>query len=248
MQLMRLADNFAQAAAKLATTKDLEVLLDAAAREMGFRYFAIMHHTNGSHGMPPAIRLHNYPDGWAEWFDSKRLGSNDPVHRASRRSSLGFAWSRLPDLIPLTARDLEILQMARQSGLGDGFTVPAHIPGEAAGSCSFVTKQGGLMSNRLHGAAQLIGAFAFEGARRLVREAHPWPATPGLSDRQRDCLYWVARGKSDWEVSRILGLSHGTVIQYLKQARHRYGVITRAQLTVHALFDGSLSFSDLLRD
>jgi len=58
---------------------------------------------------------------------------------------------------------------------------------------------------------------------------------------------WVARGKSDWEISRILGIQHETVVRHLKLARERYGVPKRAMLAVHALFDGSISFTDVLK-
>ena len=73
------------------------------------------------------------------------------------------------------------------------------------------------------------------------------PHTPILTDRQRDCVLWAARGKTDWEISVILGVSHETVIQHLKHARERYGVQKRAMLAVRALFDGLISFSDILK-
>ena len=79
------------------------------------------------------------------------------------------------------------------------------------------------------------------GVRRIEQDR------PRLSDRQRDCIYWAARGKSDWEISKILGISHDTAIQYMKEARGRYGVGNRTQLAIHALFDGALTFTDALR-
>jgi len=94
--------------------------------------------------------------------------------------------------------------------------------------------------------AQIAGGLAFEAARRLV-VARPEPGDrPHLTDRQRECIYWAARGKTDLEIAAILGISHETVILHLKQARARYGVFKRTQLAVHALFDGTLSFVDLL--
>ena len=45
----------------------------------------------------------------------------------------------------------------------------------------------------------------------------------------------------------ILHISHETVIQHLKHARERYGVQKRAMLAVRALFDGLISFADILR-
>ena len=96
--------------------------------------------------------------------------------------------------------------------------------------------------------AQLVGAFAFESARHLWRMREPQLSElPRLTDRQRDCVVWAARGKSDWEISRILGLSQDTVIQHVKQARERYGVGKRTLLAVHALFDGTISFIDVLK-
>ena len=48
-------------------------------------------------------------------------------------------------------------------------------------------------------------------------------------------------------LQQILGISHETVIQHLKQARERYGVSKRTMLTVSTLFDGTISFIDVLK-
>ena len=67
------------------------------------------------------------------------------------------------------------------------------------------------------------------------------------SDGEFVLLVSPARGKSDWEIARILGLSHETVTEYLKRARERYGVSKRTLLVVQALFDGAISFTDVLK-
>jgi LuxR family quorum-sensing system transcriptional regulator CciR len=151
-------------------------------------------------------------------------------------------------MIKLTPRDREVLQLAQEQGVGDGFTVPAHVPGESSGSCSFATGAGVAIVEENLALAQLVGAFAFEAARQLcgIRD-HGASSCARLTDRQRDCVVWAARGKSDWEISRILDVSHETVIQHLKQARERYGVTKRTPLTVHVLYDGTISFTDILR-
>ena len=226
---------------------DLAAALDEITRDLGFRYFALTSHADVRR-TSRAMRLHNYPESWAEWFDAQQLGSTDPVHRASHLTSVGFAWSKLPEMISLTRRDLQILAAAKSTGIGDGFTVPAHVPGEIHGSCSFATATGNSVPCDHFPLLQLVGSFAFEAARRMRRAREPCvvPA-PRLTDRQRECLMWAARGKSDWEIARILGISHETVIQHLKQARERYGVAKRTLLAVHALFDGTIAFLDVLR-
>jgi LuxR family quorum-sensing system transcriptional regulator CciR len=240
-------DAFVRNIADLGSEAELGELLESMCRELGFDYFALTHHIDVHEAPGPAIRLHNYPAEWVEYFDSHKLGPSDPVHRASHLTSVGFAWSQLPKMIQLTRRDLAILDLADASGIGDGYTVPAHVPGESNGSCSFATTRGKRLPEEHLPTAHLIGAFAFEAARGLWRVREATGPLPRLTDRQRDCLVWAARGKSDWEISRILGIGQETVIQHLKTARERYGVAKRTQLAVSALFDGTISFFDVLK-
>lgn len=238
---------FVRQVRELECEQQLAEALAEMSGDLGFRYFALTHHVNVRQSSA-AIRLHNYPSGWAEWFDEQQLGAVDPVHRASSQTNVGFAWSNLDQMILLTPRDRRILELARQEGIGDGFTVPAHVPGEAHGSCSFAAEYGTTVREENLALAQLVGAFAFDAARRILRPRGPLEPLPRLTDRQRECVVWAARGKSDWEISQILGVSHETVIQHLKQARERYGVGKRTLLAVHALFDGTIAFLDVLRN
>lgn len=227
---------------------ELADALAAITGELGFAYFALTHHVDIRRAAQPAIRLHNYPSEWVEYYDSNALGVSDPVHRASHVTSVGFAWSEIPQMIAMTANDHEILLRGDVQGIGNGYTIPANVPGESNGSCSFANPKGRPLREEDLPIAQLVGAFAFEAARRMWRMRAPaeWPA-PRLTDRQRECILWVARGKSDWEISRILGIQHETVVRHLKQARERFGVSKRTMLAVQALFDGSISFTDVLK-
>lgn len=241
-------DAFVRDLGQAATEGELVELLTEICRDMGFTYFALTHHVDIRQAPRPAIRLDNYPRDWVEYFDEEKLGVSDPVHRASHVTSVGFPWSRLDSMIKLTPRDLDVLSLAEARGIGEGFTVPAHVPGESNGSCSFATQTGEAFPEEQLPLAQLAGAFGFEAARRLsgIRD-HGASRTPCLTDRQRDCVVWAARGKTDWEIARILDVSHETVIQHLKQARERYGVAKRTLLAIHALFDGTISFTDVFK-
>lgn len=246
MNFGKVTDEFTLAVENAVDLDELERIIDAMAREMGFRHFALTHHVDLPRTRQPVIRLHNYPPGWEEYFDAERLGPCDPVHRASHMTTAGFHWSRLGGIIELTPRDRMILERSWRAGIGEGFTVPAHVPGESAGSCSFAMARGQTMRREWLPLVQHIGATAFDGARRLSGVRLRCADRPSLTDRQRDCLFWAARGKSDWEISVILGLAHQTVVQYMKQARGRYGVQNRTQLSIHALYDGALTFTDAL--
>lgn len=239
-------DEFIDIAASARSPADLGDLMDHFTRRMGYDFFALTHHVDMAAASPGAIRLHNYPLHWEEFFDRNRLGLSDPIHRASQRTVIGFAWHRVPELIDLTPVDRHVLVLAEEHGIGDGFTIPAHIPGEAHGSCSFAMATGKPAPTRSVALAQLAGTYAFEAARSLWRVRPRMPG-PVLTDRQRDCLILVARGKTDKEVARLVGISPETVIQHIKQARDRYGVQKRTSLLIRALFDGTICFADILK-
>lgn len=225
-------------------------LADAMAditRELGFDHFALSHHVDVRGGRPDAIWLHDYPEEWAAFYDEHALGVTDPVHRASHVTSVGFKWSQMGSMIPLTPGDRRVLALGQAQGIGDGFTVPSNVPGEARGSCSFALGADKPLPEAMLPVAQLAGAFAFEAARRLWIGRGRVGDEPRLTDRQRDCVLWMARGKTDWEIGRILGVSKETVVLHVKQARERYGVPKRTSLAIRTLFDGTLSFTDVLK-
>ncbi|MDB5576857.1 MAG: LuxR family transcriptional regulator [Bradyrhizobium sp.] len=247
MPRLAIAEAFVDNARAARSEDELSGALLQCCEQMKVRYFALAHHVDFT---TPAsgLRLHNYPTTWQNWFDENQLGKSDPVHRASHLSSAGFPWSAVPAMIKMTPADLSVLSQARLIGIGDGFTVPAHVPGEMNGSCSFAVDAGEAFPRELYVIAQAIGGFAFEAVRRITHIRDIWAdERTTLTDRQRDCVLWAARGKTDYEISVILNISHETVIQHLKHARERYGVQKRAMLAVRALFDGLISFSDILR-
>jgi len=228
------------------TQAELKSVLEDITKELGFTHFAVAHHVDLRNSSEPAIRIHNYPDEWERYYDRQHIGRTDPVHRACQMTAVGFAWSQLPRMIPLTRRDHRLMEAAAKQGLGTGFTVPAHVPGEVNGSCSFATARGRTLQVEHLATAQLVGAFAFEAARRLAKREHQKLSDPArFSDRERDCLIWVARGKSDSEIATILGISPETVHQYVKHARANYDAVSRSQLVAHALFSGTISFMDI---
>ena len=243
--MRRLIDRFADAAAACAALPQLRDLLRDGARELGFRFFALVDHASLTSPAPGLVRLDNYPEDWVAELLASGLGADDPVHAASRRTNTGFSWCRIGALIRLEQRHERAFARSRRFGLGPGFTVPANVPGEPAASCSFAVAAGAeLPVERLH-CAELVGAHALCAARRL-RSIAPPPPRPRLSRREIQCLRLLALGKTDWEIARILGLSIETAHQYVKSARAAYDAVSRTQLVVYGLRDAWISFEDAI--
>jgi LuxR family quorum sensing-dependent transcriptional regulator len=87
-------------------------------------------------------------------------------------------------------------------------------------------------------ALRLASTLAFEQMRVLQVPLKAQP--PKLSNREHDCLAFVAEGKSDWEISVILGLSQATVHQHVENAKRKLGVRTRPHAVArHLAFQSS---------
>jgi DNA-binding CsgD family transcriptional regulator len=61
-----------------------------------------------------------------------------------------------------------------------------------------------------------------------------------LSEREKEVLTWVARGKTAWEVATILHLSRRTVEWYINQARIRLNAYTVVQAVANAMKQGQI--------
>src|SRR3546814_8579051 len=68
----------------------------------------------------------------------------------------------------MTEGDRHMLAVGRENGVGDGFTVPRHLPGEASGSCSFAVRPNREIPREMLHVAEIVGAFALASARRIV--------------------------------------------------------------------------------
>jgi LuxR family quorum-sensing system transcriptional regulator CciR len=247
MPPFEIAQHFVSKVQAAESEAELFALLRDVSTEIGFHFFALVHHVDLRRPLPRAIRLENYPVSWAALFVENGFYAYDPIHCASLTSNIGFTWADVPRKIAITSRQRAILETAAKHGLGEGYTVPANIPGECSGSCSFAMRLGQSLREENLLLAQLIGGFAFEAARRLAREGSSAPPSPPrLTPRQHECLLLAMQGKSDWDIGQILGLSPETVNQHFDTARTRFGVAKRVQLAIRAIYDGQISFIEAL--
>jgi len=63
-----------------------------------------------------------------------------------------------------------------------------------------------------------------------------------LSKREVECLRWAAIGKTDFEISMIMGVSHATVRFHLRNAAAKLNAVNRGQTLFKAAQLGFISF------
>jgi len=59
-----------------------------------------------------------------------------------------------------------------------------------------------------------------------------------VSQRETDCLHWAARGKTNWEIGKILKISENTVRYHLKNVFRKLRTSSRSSAVSRALSEG----------
>lgn len=238
---------FAEDAHQVASLADLDLMMRGAAHDFGADYYLMIHHTDYTRPTFGLVRLGNYPEEFIQISRQDGQPLDDPIMEACEKTLTGFFWDGVGDVVPLSERHARRMEAVVEIGLGDGYVVPAHIPGEHLGSCHFAVERRKFLPRENSAALHGIAVFGFEAARRLSRKRDQiWFRPPSLTPRQRECVILSARGKSDAVIGQLLNLSPRTINAYMEEAKRRYGVATRGQLVVNALYASEITFQDIV--
>ena len=194
------------------------------------------------------MNIKNYPAAIAERLIGQHRYRRDPVIRGWIFADSAFLWSELPGIIHLDRQDRASFELGAREGLNEGITVPYVRLGDRMGSCTFAGVRRPEHAQRFLGAAQMIGVFAFQAARRLVLGDVPIaPTMPRLHPRPRDCVILAGRGLSNKQIARALTLTPRTVDGYLTEARRLFEAHDRTELVVSAVLAGEIGLDELRR-
>ncbi|BCW87771.1 hypothetical protein sos41_09010 [Alphaproteobacteria bacterium SO-S41] len=174
----------------------------------------------GARSVPPTIAL--APDGYAGSATAKFIEEINPNPATHRVLGRPFRWREA--MLPTPALYRDYWDALSEFGAVDGLCIRTSNHGDdAAVSVGFVN---GDWSPGEHRAME-FACYAFMNKARSF--APVAPTAPRLTPRERDCIAFVAAGKTDWEISTILSLSQATVRFHVDNARHKLGATTRAQ-------------------
>ncbi len=113
-----------------------------------------------------------------------------------------------------------------EAGIGEALCATSYGPGGAIASLHLGFSAADLAGDESLG-LQLAGLVLTERLRTLARPASEPPVR--LTDRERDSLAFVAEGKTDWEISVIMGVSEATARFHVDNARRKLSAVNRAQ-------------------
>ncbi len=172
------------------------------------------------------------PPEWAERYNSRGYLFRDPIVHRLGGERAPFSWhdaystSVHPD-------DVKLIQgESYEFGLRDGYVIPISMLEGDLAAISFGGPSADISTADLSmlnfAASYALGTYLHRRERRRRLDPH-------LSGREYDCLLWAGEGKTDWEISVILGISRSTVIKHIVSARDKLGAVNKAHAIAKAI-------------
>lgn len=184
--------------------------------------------------------ISNYPHGWIARYLAQGYDKLDPVIAQVKASADPFEWGSGTGLrSEETGRDC-FMQEAASFGVASGITFPICDASCCFAALTFASNSSSpaLRScfERQRQVLQLL-AILFHAKARVALSPQALIGGVRLSSRESECLSWAAKGKSAWEIGRILNVSRRTAAFHLDNAKLKLGVRTIQQAV--ALFAAS---------
>ncbi len=174
----------------------------------------------------------SYPPGWMAHYLERNYARVDPIFRKHFQQYRTQVWSRTFAEIA-SPEEKSFLHDANSCGLNDGITLG--IPERRSALASLFSFHGkGLVKHNLHLDILEYLLPHFHCALAASVPASSAPA-PNLSNREREVLQWAAIGKTNWEISVILGISERTAKFHVQRAMSKLGASSRAYMVARAL-------------
>lgn len=189
----------------------------------------------------PRMVYDGFPKDWAHRYYHEGLYKIDPITQASKQRIDPYRWSDISELIELSNDHKIFIQEFRKAGLGDGIAIPVFGPGGRNGLVSLGF--GNCNEADLDLAARKETQWACQATHVKYCEfvMNRQVQKTQLSPREREVLTWVARGKSNGDISTIMTLSPNTVDTYMRRIYAKLDVADRVTAAVQGVGSGIIT-------
>lgn len=225
-------------AAQNASENDLEFLecLKKAKKESGARFINFSAYRFKTQE-PEAIHFVTYPLDWVTHYIKSNYMNIDPLIDFDYRRISFMDWEE----IRRTKSVEHFFEDFHRRGLGDhGMILTSNLDSGLYGAANFCfNKQKESWSTfRTENMATL--RFLTNSLSETYESLYEGRAVRhyNITQREKECLYWVAMGRTDEEVGALLKIGKWTVVSHLKSAKYKLGCVNRTAAVARAISSG----------
>ena len=182
--------------------------------------------------------FNNWPLDWLEFYNSQGFFDKDFFVEESRRRIRPFLLSEMD--ADRLARDpaAELVRLCAERGWIECFGVPIRGPGGLEGVVAITGRRILKLDTAERIVLEAMSRTLHERCRLATGLGAPPPADPPLTEREIECMKWVATGKSDWQIGALAGISGATVHFHVEQTKKKLGVRSRVQAVAILILHG----------
>ncbi|MGB3878583.1 MAG: LuxR C-terminal-related transcriptional regulator [Shinella zoogloeoides] len=213
-----LVQHLARCAGRAGLSAGLKALTDYVSAS---HYFLVRHDVSPEAGLEAVVA--------SDWpFDLVRNIASAIVVRQSRMSELDKCLTLLKPSFSHLADDVAV-----PAGISREYCVIAFHVGRVRMSLLLLFPEHFILSqSKLRDVGVMTGYFASVCCRGAIlrhdREME-------LTDREIECLYWIAEGKTSDEIAVILGISRNTINNYITSVMRKTATRTRSEAIAWAV-------------
>lgn len=202
-------------------------------RPLGFDYLIMSGVPVGGQNLAPLVELNGWPQGWLDRYIEREHAGVDGVCLYSAQTTRPFFWAEMPPPFGNSKGTALVAGEATEFGIRSGYAVPAHSPlhWHSVVSLASTARNCG-MSRAEEVAVALMSVTAVGAVEALYYPIEPGPS---LTDREREVARWLAAGKTQWEISVILGLSEHTVDKHVRSLVRKLDASNTTQAVAEAI-------------
>jgi LuxR family quorum sensing-dependent transcriptional regulator len=233
--IRRNAFEFVEGIQRLSSTEEIMDVMSTLLKDYGCEFHCVSFLATATESLGDVLISNRLPEEWLKVYDEKGYVHHDPGFRYARTVVRPFRWFKEAPYDPKSEpRAAEVVQLAADFGVRDGFVIPVASPAGRTGQIWFGGRKHDLAEKQLP-ALHLMAIYAFDRIRNLQRPASLRKVV--LTHREREILILAANGKSSSEIGEVLHISTRTVKEHVKHVCRKLGAVTRTQAVMIAIRD-----------
>jgi DNA-binding CsgD family transcriptional regulator len=215
-------------------------------KSLGFEHVTVLQKPSAKADAGPEVLVSAAPSDFIADFDKRGYTMYNPLWRQAEVSPVPFtaveARSRR-----ISEQEHAVLEHIHDKlDLNDGYIVPVREGAMGKGAVMFgghSPKQDPLAQSVLNMLGHCIYGQLNDIMKVFAGPMESPVAGPAqtLTTRERECLQWVARGKTDFEIGIILSISARTARFHIENSKRKLGVASRVQAVTLAMRSGSIA-------
>jgi LuxR family transcriptional regulator, quorum-sensing system regulator BjaR1 len=233
--MRRSAFEFVERIERLSTTGEIMNATGELLKIYGFEHHLVSFLAIRNETLEDVLLSSQLPKEWLKVYNAKGYVHDDPGFRYAKTIVRPFRWFKEAPYDPeREPRAAEVVQLAKDFGVLDGFVVPVASTAGRMGQIWFGGRKLDLAEQQLP-ALHLMAIYAFDRIHKLQSSSSRRRVI--LTPREGEILILVANGKSNWEIGEALHIGTRTVKAHLAHVCRKFGAVTRTQAVMIAIRD-----------